>query len=102
MVRAMNDLPEDSEAITALLQGAAERIRGELAAEIGMVIANERDQKVIIAKIGEVYDRLLAPLIRDLVLVEMRLTSQLDQVGKMLEEMDKKDEASASDSEPNE
>lgn len=85
----MSDFSEESEAIIALLQSASERIRGEMTSEIGIILAKEQDQKVILAKIGEAYDRLLAPLIRDLLLMEMRFTYGLDHMGKMLEEMDK-------------
>lgn len=93
----MSDVPEEGEPITTILQRASERIRGELTSEIGMILAKEQDQKAILAQIGEVYDRLLSPLIRDLVLVEMRLSSQLDRVGEMLEDMDKKGGPGASD-----
>lgn len=85
----MNNAPEeDSEAITSLLQRASEKIRGELTAEIGMILARERDQKVILSQIGEVYDRLVAPLIHDLLLLEMRFTCRVDHMEKLLEETD--------------
>jgi hypothetical protein len=82
-----DNVPEDSEAITSLLQAASERIRGELIAEIGMILAKESDQKTIASKIEEAYDKLLAPLIQDLLLLDMRFTSKLDMMGKSLEDL---------------
>lgn len=83
----MNDYPdEESEAITALLQNASDRIRDELTAELGMILAVEQDHTVIISKISEAYNKLVAPLIRDLLLVEMRFIYNIDRLEKVNED----------------
>ncbi len=88
----MSEAPEDdSEAITSILQVASEGIRGELLTELAKILVDETDHKRVVAKLGEAYERLVAPLIRDLVLMEMRFNYRLDQVGARLMEMDQED-----------
>lgn len=81
---------DDSEAITSLFERASKKIREELIGEIGMIMAREPDRAAALSEVRECYDRLVAPLIRDVLLMEMRFGERLDRVGKILEEMENK------------